>query len=92
MTNGINKQKGKLNVPEDPESDPLLSDSSSSKYDFSNNTKYRKSKSKGCDTKKKHWKLTKQDLLDSFVSDSGSFNEYAQIIRAIGKRTLSNYS
>ena len=38
--------KGKLHVPEDPESDPSLLDSSLSEYYSSNDNKYRKSKSK----------------------------------------------
>ena len=53
-------------VPEDPESDPRSS-YSSSKSNSSDDTKYRKSKSKRREKKKKHRKRT---LSDSSLSDS----------------------
>ena len=53
-------------VPEDPESEPNSLDSSSSKYDFSNDSKYKNERR---DQKKKHQKRTKQDLSESSSSD-----------------------
>ena len=45
----FSKRKGKVHIPEDPESNPSMSDSSSRKSDLFNDIKYRKSKSKGRD-------------------------------------------
>ena len=59
-------------APEDSESDPDLSDSSSIEYDLSNNSKYRKSKIKLCNKKKKNRKGKKWDSSDSSLSDSDS--------------------
>ena len=47
------RRQGKLHVPEDPESDPLLSDSSSSESYLYNDRKYRKSKNNKRDKNKK---------------------------------------
>ena len=58
-TNRIIKSKGWDPVPEDTESDPALSDSSSSKYDSSYDSKYSKSRSKnkyGSDDDRKYSK------------------------------------
>ena len=50
-------------------------DSSSSKFDLSNDSKYSKSKSKGRVKKKKRPKHMKQNLSDSSSSNSDSFND-----------------
>ena len=65
-------RKGKAHVPEDPESEPSLSDSSLRESDLSNDSNYIKSKRKKRDTKKKYRKHKKQDSLDSSSSDSDS--------------------
>ena len=80
------KRKGKLHVPEDPESDPSLSDSSSNESDLSDNSKYSKSKSKGRDTNKKRWKCMKQE--SSYSSSSNS--DFSDEGDYIGKRCKNN--
>ena len=54
MTKIFVKCKRKAHVPADPESDPSSSESSLSEYDYSDDSKYCKYKSKGHDKKKKH--------------------------------------
>ena len=51
---------------------PKFSDSSSSKSDSSDDSKY---KNKGCNKKKKHRKRTKQDSSESLSSNSDSYDE-----------------
>ena len=72
------KKKGKLHVPEDPESDPSLSDSSPSESDSSTDINYRRYKINKRDTKKRCWKHKKQDLSDSSLSgyDSSGDSDY----------------
>ena len=64
------KQKVKVHVPADPESDSSLSDSASRKYDSANDSNYSKSKRNKRDTKKKRRKHNKWDLSYSSSSDS----------------------
>ena len=53
------KRKGKAHIPEDPETDPSLSDSSSNKYNSLNVTNYSKPNQNKCDTKKNRHKHKK---------------------------------
>ena len=74
-TTGLTKRKEKPQkyyLPEDWESDPSSSESSSSESHWCNNRKY---KNKRRDKKKNHWNFTKQDSSDPFLSNSDSFNE-----------------
>ena len=75
LTTNSSKRKEKPRneyIPEDPYSDSSLSDSSSSKSDFSDDRKF---KNKIYDKKKKHRTFRKQDLSDSLSSDSDLFNK-----------------
>ena len=66
----LSKHKGKLHVPEDPDSDTSFSDSSLRESDFSNDSKYNKYKSKGYYKRKNCWKRTKQDSSESSLRNS----------------------
>ena len=57
-------------VPEDLESDPSSPDSSSRKYDLSDDIKYSESKIKRRNERKNNCKHKKHDLSDSSSSDS----------------------
>ena len=59
-------------VPEDPDSYPIYSDSSSSKSNSSDDRKYSESKRKCRDKKKNHRKCTKHDPSKSSSSESDS--------------------
>ena len=64
------EKNGKSHLPGDQDPDPTLSDSSSKKYNFLNDTNSSKSNKKKRDKKKKRQKHKKQDASDSWSSDS----------------------
>ena len=69
LTTDLPEQNGKAYVPREPDPDPSLSDSSSNKYYFSNDSNSIKSIKKKRDKKKTRWKHKKQDASDSLLSD-----------------------
>ena len=46
-----------------------------SEFDLSNDSKYKKSKSKGCNKNKNSWKRTKQDSSDSLSIESDLYEK-----------------
>ena len=66
----LSKSNGKEYVPEEPESDPSLSDLSWSESDFSNDRKYIRYTIKRRNKNKKRQKRMKQDASDSSSGES----------------------
>ena len=68
MVSSKRKEKsGKEHIPEDPDSEPSLSDSSSNKYDWSDDSKYSKSKIKRHDKKEKSLEMHETGLVRLIV-------------------------
>ena len=76
-----------MHVPEDPDSNPSLVDSSSRKYDFLADSNYIKSKIKRLDTKKYLQKHKKLDSSDSSSSDYYSSKDSDYICKRLKKKS-----
>ena len=78
----------KVQVPGDPDPDPSLSDSSSKKYNLSNDTNSIKSKKNKRDKKKNRQKDKKDDFSDPSLGNNYDLSYYSAYRRKLRKRNI----